>query len=161
MKEELDFIFGNVSEINLTEEVKEPIRGEEPMFTGNTIAIVKNAMTIFGLGSMLYSGISIVAPDRLGENALKGMEPTEQAYLQRVQRYCFNAVPMLNDRETCQVWANNYVKLVSGVDRPLELFGADVKTRLATELNPSRKSWESEAEAAIVPGKYQEEGPGK
>lgn len=83
---------------------------------------------------ILLMGVSL----KYGISPLKDMNPGEAAYLHEVEKYCFNRLPFLNDQDTCQVWADKYVKLVSGFERPSDLIDEQVKREVVSELKASR-----------------------
>lgn len=108
-----------------------------------------------GLLGITMNVLPIFLPHAFGDDPLKGIELTEASYLRQIQRYCFNPVPFFNDANSCKLWSNQYVKLISGVDRPLDLFGDESRAAVADSLQAkginTRKTWEAQAEAAEIP----------
>lgn len=147
--EELELLFNKPMEINLSEQRKGKTMNLSMLRTPQYL------LAAVGLLVVGYGALLILKPDLLGSDPLKGMELTEAAHLRQIQRYCFNPVSFFNDRETCQLWSNRYVKLISGVDRELELFGDQARAEVANSLEAkginTRKGWEAQADAAEVP----------
>lgn len=106
------------------------VKGESSMKN----MISATILTVSGLSCLIavYSVLNSFGFHILGENTLKDKKAELKTPLQRVQKYCFNSLPVLNDTETCDLWLAKYVDVSMSVEieKPKEGVSEEDKERV-------------------------------
>lgn len=146
---ELDQLFDKPMEINLSEARK----GEVMKPVGPVQLFCLRLLSFVGAGVLLWqAGIIGMRFAFDLEDPMININADESKAIARIHRYCYNAVPVLNDREICEESWKKYRELDAYMaDGPVTATQHETAEAGFDKKGLKHGRWEAQAEAAEIP----------
>jgi hypothetical protein len=153
----LGVLYPNKPEEIILQVDKKPRGGKKTMDVKDTI---KTGFALVGLVVIGAHGLNIGLAKLLkAENPMINVSNAEAHVHSRIDKFCRNPVKILNDKESCEDAWRKYRQLgfyAADADVTPEQYAQAQESfrKRGVSQKSDHASWESQAEAATVPGKY-------